>query len=197
MPELSIIVPSIDGREHWLSRALTAFKKTTPVFYETIIIMNKPTCGIAWNEGIKQSSGDYILLSADDIEPLAGWFEAGKEWVDKDYLPAARILNTDGSLQSCGDTADEQLTGTPTELARVPFCSREQMEKIYPIIRCHYYTDSFFSYRGRLNNWPTIVVRDMTFYHHFAPEGRVDERLYEDLKVFRRAQKRDGVRNPS
>lgn len=191
--KLSIIIPSIDGRSHWLARALKAFKKTTPVSYETIIVMNKPTCGIAWNEGIKKSSGDYILLAADDLEPLPGWYEAGTECIDRGFLPAARILNTDGSLQSCGDDSSEQPNGTPTELARIPFCSHEQMEKIYPIIRTHYFTDSWVSHRGRINGWHTIVVRDMLFYHHFAPEGRVDERLYDDLKKFRRAQLRDGI----
>ena len=112
------------------------------------------------------------------------------EWIEKDYFPAPRIINPDGSLQSCGDRGIETDTGTWTELTRVPFFSREQMEraKIFPIIPTQYFGDSWVSWRGRVVGIETVVVREMCFIHSFANVGRLDERLGEDLKVFNKAK---------
>jgi hypothetical protein len=159
--------------------------------YEILVEIDHPTCGLAWNAGRERAKGDFIHYTADDIEPTENWDTVGIEWVEKGHLPAARILNTDGSLQSCGDTDQETDTGTPTELARIPFASREQMDFIGDIIEVHYYTDSYFSHRGRLGGWTSVVVREFLFYHHFAQEGRLDERLYPDLAVYRKQAARE------
>src|SRR3990172_8698822 len=106
-PVLSIVIPTIAGREHWLRVALKTFEKTTPVSYETLIFKDRPVCGIAWNEGIEQARGDYILLAADDLEPLPGWYEAGLSSLERGDIPSARILNSNGSLQIMGDWIEE------------------------------------------------------------------------------------------
>lgn len=181
---LSIVIPTVEGREKWLNNSLAAFERTDPDA-EVIVIRNKPTCGIAWNEGIEQATGDYILLSADDIEPANVFYlDAGMYWANKGYLPCARILNTDGSLQTCGNGPVEAETGQYCEFARIPFGTAEQVRAIYPILETHYATDMWFSYRGRILGWPTVVVREFCFYHHYANVGRVDDRLDEDMKVY-------------
>lgn len=180
---ISIICPTIDGREHWLERCHQSYCETTDDF-EFIVIRNRPSCGIGWNDGYVEANGDFIHLTADDIEATPGWWQVGIEWIEKGYLPAARILNTDGTLQSCGDDASEQPTGTPTEVARIPFCSREQMECICPILETHYGTDYYFSYRGKECGWPSVVVREFLFYHHFAQEGRNEFRFEDDMEAF-------------
>jgi hypothetical protein len=40
-----------------------------------------------------------------------------------------------------------------------------------------------------------VVVREMCFVHSFANVGRKDEQLWDDLKVFKRAKQRDGIRS--
>jgi glycosyltransferase involved in cell wall biosynthesis len=177
---ISVVIPTITGREYWLGRALEAFEE-----HETIVVKDKPTCGIAWNTGIPQCNGDYILLAADDVEPADPmWIEAGTYWVDKGYLPCARILNSDHSLQSCGDWVQEMDTGTVCRFARIPFATRAQMETIQPIIETHYFTDVWFSEMGRKHGWPTVVVREFCFYHHYAPEGRLDHRMAPDQREY-------------
>jgi len=152
-----------------------------------------PTCNQGWNAGILEAKGDFIHLSADDIEAQPGWWQAGQRWIRKGYIPAPRILNSDGSLQSCGDTDQEAPTGTPTELTRVPFFSREQMNTfgIYPIIPTQYMGDNWISYKARKAGVETVVVREMCFIHSFAPVGRIDERLTADVRAFQRAVMRD------
>lgn len=192
---ISIVCPSIQGREAWLERCHDSYCETTPDF-EFIVMRDYPTCNQGWNAGLEEAKGDFLHLTADDIEAQPGWWEAATEWVGKGYLPAPRILNSDGSLQSCGDTAEETDTGTWTELTRVPFFSREQMDEygIYPIIPTMYFGDSWVSYRARLNGCETVVVREMQFIHSFANVGRKDEVLWADLEVFKRAKARDSIR---
>jgi glycosyltransferase involved in cell wall biosynthesis len=183
---ISVIIPTIRVREEagWLDRCLDAYEKTTHGDWEPIVIRDKPTCGIAWNEGIAKARGRYIHLTADDIEPLSCWDKAGIESADRGELPAARILNTDGTLQSCGTDANEHDEGEEATIARIPFGTREQFDKIGPMLEVHYQTDQWFSHRGRQVGYPTIVRRNYAFYHHFAPEGRLDSRLSADVRYY-------------
>jgi hypothetical protein len=196
---ISIVCPTVDGREESLERCRISYLETTPNA-EFIVVENAPTCNQAWNIGIPEARGEYIHLTADDIEATEGWWQFGVRWADEGFLPAARILNTDGSLQSCGNRDHEEDTGTLTELTRVPFFSRAQMVKagIYPIKpEGQYFGDAYVSHRGRLHGMKTVVVREMCFYHHFAQPGRLDHMLYPDLDDFRHVQRMDGIRNPT
>lgn len=188
---ISVICPTIKGREDWAERCQTAYQEHTTETHEFILIHDRPTCGIGWNDGLDIAKGDYLHLTADDVEPTEGWDLVGIEWLHRKILPAPRILHTDGSLQSCGNTADEQPTGTPTELTRIPFFGRELVPIVCPIIETHYYTDSWVSYRARRYGWSTLVVRDFLFYHHFAGVGRLDDRLDDDYATFVRLRDRD------
>ena len=193
---ISVIVPTIAGREKWLEKCHDSYCATTEDF-EFIVMRDYPTCNQGWNAGIEEAKGDFIHLTADDIEATPGWWQAGMEWIAKGHLPGPRIINSDGTVQSCGDTVDETPTGTWTELTRVPFFSREQMDTfgIYPIIPTMYFGDSWVSHKARLHGCETVVVREMCFVHSFANVGRKDEQLWDDLKVFKRAKQRDGIRS--
>jgi hypothetical protein len=186
-PVLSIVIPTIRGREHWLEQTLTAFAGTTKVPYEVLIELDHEVCGMAWNAGIERAQGEYVLIAADDLTPSSGWFEAGKSVVDEGSLPSALILNPDGTVQSCGDKTYRVADGTRASIARIPFASLEQMQFIAPILEIHYATDNWFSHRGRLNGWESVICTDFCFTHHFAMEGRIDERVLEDVEVFRKA----------
>lgn len=185
MALISVIVPTIKGREHWLERCEAAYRATTEDF-EFIVLNDYPTCGAAWNEGLQQAKGDYINLSADDLEPQTDWWVYGILAVDAGIIPCPRILNPDGTLQSCGTFAEEAEDGTPSVVARVPFFSREMAEVFYPIFENHYMGDHWITWKGNQHGWPTLVVRKMVFTHHFAMEGRIDT-LTSDVKAYHRA----------
>jgi hypothetical protein len=186
MPVVSVVVPTIRVREEagWLDRCLDAYERNTSRTWEPIVVRDKSTCGIAWNEGIAQAKGEFIHLTADDIEPLAGWDSAGIRVIRQGHLPAARILNSDGTLQSCGTDHLEHDTGEEAFVARIPFGSRAQFERIGPMFERHYMGDYWFSHRGRQVGLKTIVERDFCFVHHFAMEGRIDG-LREDVRHYK------------
>jgi glycosyltransferase involved in cell wall biosynthesis len=182
---VSVIIPTITGREHWLARAKASIRQTTPK-HEFLIYRNLPTCGAGWNLGIIEARGDYILLFADDLEAHPGWWEAGVEALARNVIPCPRILNPDGSLQSCGTFAEEAPDGTPAVVARVPFLTRYMASAMHPIFENHYLGDHWITWRGNQLGWPTLVVRSMLFTHHFAMEGRKDT-LAADEKAYKRA----------
>ena len=181
---ISVICPTVTGREHWLERALVSITATTPDF-EWIEYKDLSTCGAGWNLGIQEATGDYILLFADDLEAHPGWLDAAISSVKSGVIPCARILNPDGSLQSCGTFAEEAEDGTPSVVARIPFLTRNIAEAMFPLMENQYMGDHWITWKGSQLGWPTLVVRDMLFTHHFAQEGRIDS-LASDVKAYHR-----------
>jgi hypothetical protein len=183
---ISVVIPTITGREHWLERCVNAYTRTLGgARHELIVVKDRKACGIAWNEGIGQATGYYIHLTADDIEPEPGWWEAAVASVDRGELPSARILNTDGTLQSCGTDHLEHEDGEEAFVARIPFATREQFNEIGPMMNEQYMGDYWFSHRGRECGYRSVVRRDYCFFHHFAQEGRIDT-LHADVKAYKR-----------
>jgi hypothetical protein len=185
---ISVIVPTVQGREDFLARCELAYAAHT-TDYELIVVTDEATCGLAWNIGAAQAAGDYIHFSADDLEPHDGWWQAAKAVADDGFLPAPRILNTDGSLQSCGDWEREQETGTWTPFSRIPFLTRGQWERFGPSLPIHYYTDNWFSARGRGQGTETVVHRGYLFTHHLAAHKRGagmswQDRMAADHRLF-------------
>lgn len=180
---ISIVIPTIQGREHHLERCIDAYERFTDE-YELIIVPNERCCGLAWEKGGAQAEGDYIHLSADDLEPHEGWSEPAILCVEQDKLPCPRILRPDGSLESCGEWGTEMPEGTETTIARVPFLSREMWDDGGWIFRGHYYTDNAIYERGRQIGYPTVVCRDYLFTHYYASEGRL-ETMDEDFQRYK------------
>jgi hypothetical protein len=186
---LTIVIPTIVGRESWFDRCWESYRRTLlaeQVLHrvQMMVFKGEKSCGIAWNKGIAEAEGEFIHLTADDIEPLDGWLLPAIESVARGELPAARILNSDGSLQSCGTDHTEQPDGAHAEVARIPFASRKQFAQIGSMMEEQYMGDYWFSHRGRQCGYPTKVVRDYAFLHHLASEGRKNS-LNRDIKAYR------------
>jgi hypothetical protein len=186
---ISVVIPTVAGREQHLERCVRAYEERTLRPPEIIVIENRPTCGIAWQEGAEKATGAYIHFSADDLEPHPGWDKAAMVAVAMGWLPAPRILRPDGSLESCGRWEEEQDTEDVTEMTRIPFMSRQQWKLIGPMIDTHYYTDNWISFKGRLAAIETRVHRHYLFTHHWAQEGRgagmtQDQRMLHDQAIY-------------
>jgi hypothetical protein len=164
---------------------MASIRETTP-HHEFLIYKDLPTCGEGWNRGIEDSNGTTILLFADDLEAHEGWWLAGQLSLSLGHIPCPRILNPDGTLQSCGTFAEEAEDGTPSVVARVPFLKREMAKAMYPILPNHYMGDHWITWKGEQLGWPTRVNRSMVFTHHFAMEGRKDT-LASDVRAYHRA----------
>jgi hypothetical protein len=185
---ISIVIPTLTSRIQagWLARCTNAYTQTLGrVPHEFIVVADRSACGIAWNEGIARAKGNYIHLTADDIEPLHGWHLPGMVSADRGELAAARILNTDGTLQSCGTDHLEHDEGEEAFVARIPFATREQFQLIGPMMNEQYMGDYWFSHRGRQVGLKSVVRRRYCFVHHYAQEGRIDT-LAADVRAYKK-----------
>ena len=182
MPLISIVVPTITGREHWLERFKVAYAAHTED-YELIVVPNDgQPVGVGWQAGAEKATGKYLHLTNDDCEPLPGWWQAAVEVADRGETPAGPVLNSDGTVDSLGEWGErtERPDGTPTVLTRIPFCSMEQWELIGPMLPIHYFSDDWFSWRAIQAGVQPVICNQYRFYHYWAQEGRVDARMAAD-----------------
>lgn len=174
LPRISIIIPTVTGREDHLERCILAYTRLAEDAYtpEVIIEHNHPTCGLAWQAGWEKSTGDYIHLTDDDIEPRLGWHQPALNAVNRGYLPAPLVFDPSGTPRSWPVVGQIGEDWEPVHMSALPFASREQMEKIAPLFTAHYYTDDFFSTRGIMAGYPCVLRTGYVFTHWYAQVKR-------------------------
>lgn len=174
LPLVSVIIPTIAGREEHLERCVTAYAALAPGNYalDLIIEHGHPAVGVAWQAGAGKASGEYLHLTNDDIEPHPGWHAPAIEAVQHGHLPAPQVYGPAGELQSLPAWGRLGEDWTPVAMTTLPFCSRAQWETISPLAPLHYYADDYFSYRGRKAGWGTVLRSGYAFTHHWAQAGR-------------------------
>lgn len=191
MADIDLIVPTVEGREESLDRCVASFLDTNP-----IIVRNQPTCGLAWIEGIRRSSADYLILCADDIEAIDPAYETCIETIDTGFLPCPVIHRPNGSVESAGGDmnapacllSDTQADWTPVDFVPLPFVSREQIKRIR-MIESHYMTDVWVSHRGRQLGYETVLRTSWTLTHHHEMTGR-KQPTPEDRHIYSEAMRK-------
>ncbi len=174
VPLISVVIPTVPGRERYLGQAVAAYAAQAPGNYRLDLIVERGhnSVGAAWQAGADKAAGEYLHLTNDDCEPHPGWHTAALEAVERGFLPAPQVFGPLGQPQSLpqwGVTGDDW---TPVSMATIPFCSRAQWEKIGPLCLVHYYADDFFGYRGARAGWATVLRSGYAFTHKWAQEHR-------------------------
>jgi hypothetical protein len=188
----SVVVPTVAGREEHLARCLTAYRERSVNPIELIVIHDRPTVGIAWNEGAGKAVGDLLHFTADDLEPLARWDEMAVDSARAGRIPApGSITRVDGTVDR-SLTEGQAVSGYAADISVIPFCSREQWECIGSFLDCHYFTDSFFSHRAVQCGYPIVGRTGFAFVHHYAQPGRgagmtEGERMAHDEAIYAEA----------
>lgn len=167
---ISIVIPTITGREESYARCVAGYKATTPVPFEIITIRNERSCGLAWAIGASQAKGDYLHFTADDLVPHAGWAEAAIECVERGVMPAATVLNPDVPL-ICPAPLGPRYDSVPNVL--VPFLSRAMWELGRWVVPIHYGSDDWITYLAVRRGIEIELLEDYRFSHSIAEEGRL------------------------
>jgi glycosyltransferase involved in cell wall biosynthesis len=170
--KLSVVIPTITGRELDLANTREAYATTAPDA-ELVIVKDKPNWPAACNEGYRRSKGDIVHFTADDLEPLPGWWqEVTAAMETEDILPAAKVLNhsADGPWDNHGDGPD----GGHPHFTRVPIMRRDQWERIGEWPAFNYVADVWVSEKGRTLGIETRMFYSYAFVHHWAQHGRRD-----------------------
>lgn len=194
MTLISVVLPTITGREDHYARCAGAYRARTTADCEVITEWGHASVGLAWQTGAEKARGDYIHLTCDDLEPLDDWDTPAVAAVGRGCIPAPKVTDArDGSLQSRPVWGREFADGTDCGITLIPFMSRVQWEAIQPLFTGHYYTDDFISFRARQAGWPSLMCNGYAFLHHWAQPGRgagmtENERMVHDQQLYFRAQ---------
>lgn len=195
LPKISVIVPTITGREDHLARCLASYRDLAAYGYELELIVEHehPSCGAGWQAGLEKATGDFIHLTNDDIEPRPGWHLAAIEAVEGGFLPAPQVYDPNGYPQSHPQPGIVSPDWTEVHMSALPFASKGQMEKIVPLMTCHYFTDDFISWRGMRAGYPRKLRIGYAFTHHWAMHMRGAgmpevERMVRDEQFFAQAR---------
>lgn len=198
LPWISVIVPTVDGREDHLERCVTAYHTLAPGNYqlELLIERNHRSCGLAWQAGAERSrTGDFIHLTDDDIEPRPDWHAPAIEAVERGFIPAPQVYDPNGYPQSHPCVGSVAPDWTPVHMSALPFCSRQQWEKITPLMTSHYFTDDFFSFRANQAGWMPRLRIGYAFTHWWATVRRgagmsEPDRMRNDQALYQEAIRR-------
>jgi hypothetical protein len=194
--KVSIVIPTIKGREELFTQTIGAYKASKPssVEFEFIKPSGYATIGEAWNVGALKATGTFTHLSADDVSPHDGWLDAAVNATNRGEWPCPRIINVDGSLHSCGTLGGgmllpESADGTDVASSPFPFFRTERWIQIGPTPPIHYYADDYLGWRARSAGLLPTVCRDYLLTHHEGTTGRqkVALRSAADNQVFRAA----------
>lgn len=192
---LTVVIPTVDGREDHYERCFNAYANRTPKDWpiEIITVRNENSCGNAWQKGAEVATGRLLHFTADDLEPLDGWWIGAAHAIENEQFPAPRLLNADGSLYGAypwGDPPD----GTPVAMSVIPFFRRDLWSKIGPMLPDHhYYTDNWVSWRAeRAGLRITYQGSSYAFVHHWAQAKRgagmsSEARMNHDREIYEAA----------
>jgi hypothetical protein len=194
---LSVIIPTISGREESLARAAASYRETLAgVESEIVVVKDEPSWPRACNVGYQQARGDVIHWTADDLEALPGWYTDIPSALERDELPAPAVhdYRPDGPMANAEDGDDGDLTW----FTRIPICRRDQAERIGLWPEITYYADIWFSEKARTVGIETRLLHSYRFVHHWSGIGRVDstenlEQAWKDLEDLRVAMKEEAA----
>ena len=171
--KISIIMPTIDGREESRETMLRAYQERTPYPIEIILKYNYPNWPAGCNAGQLDATGDVLHFGSDDLEPLAGWADAMLRTLAANEIPAPQLWD----FVKTGAPVNERADGPPGAIpgfSRAPSLTRAMAECIGPWPEIPYYADNWVSDKGRLCGYESRVTAGYGFIHHWHPVGRLD-----------------------
>ena len=179
---ISVVVPTVPGREEWLEKCVARYEKNT-AGAEIIVVRDQPTCAEAWERGFEQSAGDYVHFTADDIVPVRGWWKDAVKYLDRGVIPVGVVF----------EEGRKFFSETPMgPKIMIPFLTREMLNQGDWFLPIHHGSDDWITYRAAQLGLPRLYCSSYAVHHYMAPQGRVPERRSRDLKTLAEAMRAAG-----
>jgi hypothetical protein len=172
---ITIIMPTITGREESCARMVAAYRTRTPGHrLQLLNPKDYPNWPSGINAALSSATGEVIHFTNDDIEPLDGWAEPMLAALAAGEVPAPQVWNHEKSDAPPVNQVADGLPGSATAFSRLPSLTREMAVAIGPWPVMDYYADNWVSDKARRLGWETRVVEGYAFVHHWHPVGRLD-----------------------
>jgi len=172
---ISVIIPTIDGREESFARMVQAYRERTPGHeIEIIAPRNYPNWPAGCNVGQEQATGEVFAFGSDDLEPLDGWADAMLRAFAAGEIPAPQVWDFVKSDRPPVNQAADGPPGSVPLFTRVVALTRQMAERIGPWPEIDYYADNWVSDKGRSLGYETRVTEGYAFVHHWHQHGRLD-----------------------
>ena len=176
-PMLSVIIPTITGRESYLEQCVQAYNHTAPGV-EVIVIKDESSCGHAWIKGAEQAKGLYLHFTADDITPNQNWWPDAVYAANQGGVPIANVYDRNQRPLMCDSPLGDM--GLVKNVL-VPFLSRRLYEDGGWLLPIHYGSDDWVSYIATKRGVPLHYAPSYSFTHWVADEGRDYTRRHGDI----------------
>lgn len=182
-PLISVIVPTIPGREDLLEACLWSFERhTPPEMLELVPVRDSPSCGAGWTLGAARSTGNYLLLAADDVEAHGGWWEGACR-----PFTCPVLLWPDGRVQGRGGHRQDVAHGGQPFNVAFPFLQRWLFERLEPIPPFNHHCDCWITEGAARLGFPGFVDHHCVLTHKVM--GDYDEN--DAYAVWKREHGRD------
>lgn len=198
--KISVIIPTIQGREDSLERTLDGYRETTAhlrgidqLEVEFVVVHDEHNWPTACNAGQLRATGEILHFGADDLVPYGNWLPPCLPVLDAGILPAPYVYNL--THEGNPDNLQDGVPGNQTTFTRVPILTRTMAETIGPWPDINYYADNWVSDKARLHGWPTHVVAGYEFIHFWHQHGRLDqpERVEEYAQQYAEERRKLGL----
>lgn len=160
-PELTVVIPTLDGASERLRRCVAAVQRTTEVAHEIVIVDNGcPPQGFAApvNAGLRATRTPYVVVMNDDVEPLAGWWVPLRAALDAGAA-VAFPLTVDGPMRR--DFAAWCFALGHDDIERFAHAPGEFFDPALVV----WYQDTDLLYRLRLAARPPVLVEGSRIRH--------------------------------
>lgn len=176
MTSVSVLIPTVSGREPFLELCVSGYLRNTPtdVDLEFVILRDRPTCGQGWQEAAERASGDYLHFSNDDVIPRAGWLDPLLEATWQNYVGAPWIQHGawGGYYGAAPELGQDPGWWPDVDHSAMPFCGRDQFARFSPIIATHYGVDNWIAERIRAAGMRLVGCRASVIDHFNIQIGR-------------------------
>jgi len=175
---VTIVVPTIEGREEMCALTVAAFRATVAAdLLQIVLVKDRQTIGEAWNDGAEASDGKYMMLAADDVLPRPGWLEVCIEAVEGGYYPSPHIVKDDGGTLATGSMGGgwlltEAADWAPVVSSQFPFMLRDAWPDIGECLPIHYFADDYLASRARAAGWMVAYREGYGLMHLEGTIGR-------------------------
>jgi GT2 family glycosyltransferase len=175
---ISVVVPTIKGREDLCQKTIASFRATVPADeLQIIIVKDRKAIGTAWNDGAEAAQGEYLMLAADDVIVHPGWAEAAIEAADRSLYPAPRLQKIDGSVLATGSMGGGWLLTdcadwAPVVSSQFPFFSHYVWQEMGPCLDIHYFADDYLAARARSLGMNVVYREPYRITHLEGVAGR-------------------------